>query len=290
MVIAERMMDIEDDVIQAWEKKVVPEYDVFYFPTLEEVKKYMPEHTLVIPREEFSKHNSYQTIDMINSYEMWQISKEANYVCVVPEDLFQMIDRRKQQAILNTQQAFGRGLIFDWELIEPLFQSQSYMMQKEIEGIIEPYILQNQRRYLAFQRQMWTRLPGSFKRELLIKLAELYTTNSTPMNMEVQKVVNQFQHIIPYFNRFSKENGSNCFAAVLAAATENRQKCQWLINQWIHPETFQLGLEWRGYKEVTTSMNHLNPKDILIWQDENGQMIHTTFYLGRDYFFNKALF
>ncbi|OOP70327.1 hypothetical protein BWZ43_00395 [Heyndrickxia oleronia] len=34
-------------------------------------------------------------------------------------------------------------------------------------------------------------------------------------------------------------------------------------------------------------MNHLNPKDILIWQDENGQMIHTTFYLGRDYFFNK---
>ena len=290
MVIAERMMDIEDDVIQAWEKKVVPEYDVFYFPTLEEVKKYMPEHTLVIPREEFSKHNSYQTIDMINSYEMWQISKEANYVCVVPEDLFQMIDRRKQQAILNTQQAFCRGLIFDWELIEPLFQSQSYMMQKEIEGIIEPYILQNQRRYLAFQRQMWTRLPGSFKRELLIKLAELYTTNSTPMNMEVQKVVNQFQHIIPYFNRFSKENGSNCFAAVLAAATENRQKCQWLINQWIHPETFQLGLEWRGYKEVTTSMNHLNPKDILIWQDENGQMIHTTFYLGRDYFFNKALF
>lgn len=32
------------------------------------------------------------------------------------------------------------------------------------------------------------------------------------------------------------------------------------------PETFQLGLEWRGYKEVTTSMNHLNPKDTLIWQ------------------------
>ncbi|MGE8207795.1 hypothetical protein ACQKP0_25340 [Heyndrickxia sp. NPDC080065] len=281
------VLPIEESVIQAWQEKAVPLYDLFFFTTIDEVKEYMPENILVIPRDEFNHHNVYQTIDTINSYEMWKISRKAKYVCVTPEELFPTIDRHTRTLLLNIQHELGRGLIYEWEILEPVLKNQPLQLQEEVWEIIESYIIQQDKPYIVFQRNMWTMLPYSFKRDILIKVAKLYSDKLNKIEGEVQEVLEQYPQLNKYMNRFSKNHGPNCLAAVLAAATENSQVCDWIINQWVHPETFKLGLDLRGYKEVNSPLDELERKDILIWQDEHDNINHATFHLGNRWFFNK---
>ncbi|GIN85924.1 hypothetical protein J6TS2_23100 [Heyndrickxia sporothermodurans] len=132
---------------------------------------------------------------------------------------------------------------------------------------------------------MWSQLPYSFKRDVLIKIADLYTDESIEIQGQVRDVMEQYPQIIKYANCFSANNGANCLAATLAAATEEIQRSEWIIHQWIHPETFKLGLKLRGYEEVEITLNHLLPKDVLVWGINN--IHHTAFHLGDGLFFNK---
>ncbi|GIN85926.1 hypothetical protein J6TS2_23120 [Heyndrickxia sporothermodurans] len=65
--MVQSLKGINEEILRTWEEKVVPSEDLFYFVSQEQVMELIPEHTLVIPQDEFANHNSYQTIDMINS-------------------------------------------------------------------------------------------------------------------------------------------------------------------------------------------------------------------------------
>ncbi|MGV3466769.1 MAG: hypothetical protein ACO1OT_15955 [Heyndrickxia sp.] len=276
---------VDEYTLECWEDLAVPDIDLFFFETMEQVRNHLPFVSLIIPRTEFNGHNSYQNIDINNSYQLWAVSKNGKYVCVASTQLIANLDGEKRTAILHIQKRLNRGLIYHWEFVQDVLNAVSGPNQKETLEILESYLIHNEgESHIAFQKKMWSLLPSEFKRKLLRKVAESYMDieeNPSLLDMKIPFSLEK------YINRFPTMNGPNCFAATLAAATENSTVSEWVINQWVHPDTFLLGLEMRGYREVVCEIDHLEPSDIIAWKNEHSEIIHAAYYLGSDIFFNK---
>lgn len=283
MEIMQQAIIIDDCTLNKWEEIAVPDVDLFFFETIDEVRRCMPKDSLVIPRSEFNEHGSYQSIDIINSYQLWAVSRKGNFVCVAPSRLFPTINAEKKTFILEIQKRLNRGLIYSWYELQDVLHELPLSIQLETSKLIESYLFQyDGKTFIAFQKEMWSLLPKEFKRNVLRKLANSYMDEIPETNdVKVPKSIEK------YINRFSAGNGSNCFAATLAAATDNSEASEWIITQWVHPETLLLGLEMQGFQEIGCGIDQLEPKDILLWKNDNADIIHASFHLENHLFFNK---
>ncbi|MBS4172815.1 hypothetical protein [Bacillus sp. FJAT-49736] len=274
---------IEEEALRNWEAIAVPDVELFFFETIKQIQELMPLGTLIIPRHEFNNHRSYQAMDINNSYQLWGVSNSGNYVCVLPPVLFPTIGNEKKKAILKIQKKLNRGLIYPWTLVEEVLKELPLSKEDKTRNLMKPYIFDvDGETCVAFQKEMWCQAPQILRWKMLMKIAESYID-------EIPEVEEAFlsPFLRKYSNRFPAINGPNCFAAALAAATEDVQASEWIINQWIHPDTFLLGLEMRGYKELECELDQLEPKDILVWKNQNAAFIHASFHLGKGLFFNK---
>lgn len=286
IIMAGELMEkiyLDEQTLDKWSEIAVPNVDLFFFETIDEIRNYMPSESFFIPRSEFNEHGSYQTIDIINSYQLWAVSKKGKYVCVAPPQLFPTIDLEKKMAILEIQKRLNRGLIYNWSDLQGGLHSLPLSIQMDTLDKIESYLIQDEEETLiVFQKEMWSLLPKVFKRNVLSRLAESYMDEVPDlMNVKVPSSIEK------YINRFPAANGPNCFAATLAAATENVEAREWIITQWVHLETLLLGLEMRGYQEIDSGMDQLEPKDIVLWKNDNANIIHASFHLENGLFFNK---
>ncbi len=87
--------------------------DLSYF------KNYLNE-TLIIPRDEFFKHASYRKIQLANSYEYWNISKEIEIVLVAQSGWINKLEPKEKEKLLLLQVEVGRGLSVSTKLISDL--------------------------------------------------------------------------------------------------------------------------------------------------------------------------
>lgn len=251
--------------ISSWIKDFVPEKDLFFI----EEKDLIPfennlNKLLIIPSGEFFRHPSYRQIKFSNSYTYWNISKSVDYVLVTSSSWITNLCEEKKREVLSKQINMGRGLIL------PLaFFADATLVPKEYifeEGLEQKVVI---------QYQMWNDMPFSLKENAIKKYAILWDDwkaeelpDSTP------------DHIRNYANTFTINSGSNCLSSTLFAVT----KQEWIIKEWVHPETFVNGIERAGYFITTKEIQN---GDIIIWVNESDVVQHATYYIGNDLCFNK---
>jgi hypothetical protein len=255
--------------INAWTENYVPEKDLFFLREEDLIIfKNDLAGTLVIPRAEFSNHTSYNKIQWVNSYETWNVSMDAQYVIVAQQSWITSLTRSTKEALFHIQHKVGRGLIF------PI----SYF--SETEALPEDYVIHEaEEKFVIIQHNMWKKLPTRYKEELLSMYAKLWdewTSTKSPTTLPA--------HLEKYANTFSANPGSNCLAAVLYAISSKPIKDEWIIHEWVHGETFALGLRNASF---SLTEEHFQANDVVAWVNDEGIIQHAAYCIDGDLFFNK---
>lgn len=251
--------------IKNWVEKYVPEKD-FFFIQKENLPVFEEEigKVLLIPKDEFFNHASYKQIQLANSYEYWNLSKEVDFVMVANANWITELPPSKKERLLQIQLKMNRGLIF------PL----SYF--SEIPLLLEENIVKgNENESVVLYSNLWEKLSFSIKEQLVKKYSQQWDEwvsedipERLPMIMK------------KYTNTFPTEGGSNCLAATLFAITQQ----EWMIHEWVHPQTFKETLD-RTHRQVKTE--ELIEGDVAVWGTAEGQIQHASYHVGNLFFFNK---
>ncbi|MCG7345952.1 hypothetical protein MHZ92_17710 [Sporosarcina sp. ACRSL] len=252
-----------------WIDKYVPEKDLFFMKE-SDMAAYENElsGTLVFPKNEFFKHSSYNSIQMVNSYMYWNLSKNIDYVIVAHPNWVDSMPRNKKEALFKLQVVMGRGLA------GPL----SYLTDDNL--FPEEYIIEvDGERFGILQRMMWLALPYTLKEEIICRTAQLYDEwTSTPAPAELPS------HLEKYANSFSTNPGANCLAATLYAISFHPEEEEWIIHEWVHGETFARKLTQAGYFNVDDS---IKGGDVVVWVNEEAIIQHAAYCIDGQLFFNK---
>lgn len=253
--------------IENWINNYVPDKDMFFLTEegLNKMKKYL-EKVLVIPRSEFFNHASYTQIQLVNSYIYWMISKEVAYIVVANGEWVEELPKSVQKELFFHQKKHGKGLILPSSFIPKL------------EAIPDAFIVQDSPdNFIILRSKMWNRLSYDIKVTIIKNVAqswEDWDCESIPANTP--------EHIKKYANTFSVIAGANCLAATLFAITGS----EWLVNEWVHPDTFEIGLKNAGYLKVDG--DDIQSEDVVIWENAEGVVQHAAYHLGKNLYFNKS--
>lgn len=251
--------------IKKWIEQYVPVKDLFFvkqenlFLFEEEVSQ-----VLLIPKEEFFNHASYKQIQLVNSYEYWGLSKEVEYVIVADSNWIIELAPSKKEEILQIQAKMNRGLIFPLSY----FPEGSLALKGNIVRTIEG-------ESVVLYADLWKKISFSTKARLLTKYAQQWDSwlsEEVPLHLPAM--------IKKYANTFPVEAGSNCLSATLFAISQQ----EWMIHEWIHPQTFQQKL-CRTHRLIETE--ELIEGDVAVWETDEGQVQHASFHVGNELFFNK---
>jgi hypothetical protein len=265
-VTAQTMIKIEptEEQTAIWINTLVPEKDLFYL-TEKDLSAFEAygHSVLVIPRKEFFNHTSYNQIQWINSYLYWNISPQAKFVIVAPPNWITQLQEQKRQQLLGIQTNLNRGLIIPLAFFE------------DKSPIPKDYIVNEE--YVVVQHDMWNKLPHFLKADVLKVCAQQWdkwTCHPIPEQTPA--------HIRAYANQFATASGSNCLAAALFAVTGQ----EWMIHEWVHPETFANGLARANYTVVHD--DNLFNGDVVVWVDGEDVIQHASYHIGSQLFFNKS--
>ncbi|MDN4608510.1 hypothetical protein [Sporosarcina highlanderae] len=255
--------------LDKWIENYIPEKDLFFLRA-NDLPVYQNElqGALLFPRKEFFKHSSYTGIQMVNSYMYWNISKDAEFVVVSHPDWISSLPSEKQEALFTLQYKLGRGLTGPLSLLtDNNLIPQDYVIEVNGEQIG------------ILQRAMWIGLPTSIKEEIICKTAQFYdewTSIQAPATIPA--------HLKKYANTFSTKPGANCLAAALYAISSSPDMDEWIIHEWVHDETFALGLKSADFAKTK---EEFTGGDVVVWVDENEIIKHAAYCIEDKLFFNK---
>ena len=265
--------------LEKWEESFVPESDLFFFREQDQhLIKEIGINCLIFSREEFMWHPKYAAIAYASSYSFWTLAEDIKTVVVLPHRVFPTLKDSTKIEILQIQKQVGRGLIFEARKFEGI-------LREPAKKQLEPYeFVSNDRQYIAIQKEIWTQLPKSLKSDLLNRIALDHDTPGITDPYVPQESVTS-SYVITY----PIEHDANSLSSTLyaAASISAGVKLDWIMKEWVHPVTFINGLKQIGYKEAPLSIDAVYPHDILIWKDDQERIVHASFHLDRQYFFNK---
>jgi len=265
--------------LEKWEESFIPEKDLFFFREQDEhIVNELGTNCLLFSREEFMWHPQYAAIAYSSSYTYWHLAIDITTVAVMPHRVFPILTDELKTRILKIQQEVGRGLIYEARYFDGI-------LREPAKSLLEPYtFISNNKQYYAMQKEVWTKLPKSLKSDLLNRIALEYDTPGVfDPYVPTESVTSS------YVNTYPNEHGANCLSSTLfvAASLEAGTTLDWIIKEWVHPVTFMNGLKQLGYREAPLSKDAVFPHDILIWKDKQDRIIHASFHLDKQYFFNK---
>lgn len=250
----------------SWIEKYVPDKD-FFFVKKETLSIFETEliDVLLIPKAEFFTHATYSQIQLANSYEYWQISKEVDFVIVAEAGWITKIPKAKRDALLLSQVKMNRGLVF------PLSYFSGDLLLQDADIVRE-----NEKDMIVLYAKLWKRLSFSVKEQLLKMYSQQWDEwVSEPIPEDQPMLLQQ------YANTFPIKAGSNCFAATLFAFSQQ----EWIIHEWVHPQTFMIKVR-RTHHLI--EQEELLEGDIVIWESSEGTVQHASYHIGNELFFNKS--
>ncbi|MGR3764543.1 hypothetical protein [Rossellomorea sp. NS-SX7] len=254
------------DTIDYWINAFVPEKDLFFLPAkeFEHFKEYI-DTALVIPRQEFFNHATYKQIQLNNSYQYWNISVEVDYILVVTPDWVKSLTPDKKEFLFHIQKEVGRGLIYpiSYSALDSSIPKEHII---EVDG----------EHFIILQKAMWKEIPYDIRKNLMVEFAQQWEKwDSCHYPLEAPTFLKKIA------NTFPTSSGGNCLSATLFAVSQQ----EWIINEWVHPETFKQGLKSRNYTQ--TLIQGIQKGDVVIWENSDGEIQHASFCIGNDLFFNK---
>jgi hypothetical protein len=247
--------------IERWITEYVPHKELFFVreEDLAKFEDYLHD-VLVMPEQEFFEHASYRQIELVNRYVYWRTSKDVEFVIVAHSNWITNLRTEQKRELFEAQVKLERGLIFP------------VSMFSDMSVVPEEFIIEDN---VVVQHVMWKELPLITKEQVLKEYAkqwDSWTSIVVPTNIP--------SYLQKYANTFSSNEGSNCLAATLFAVTGQ----EWMIHEWLHPKTFMNGLKHAGYFVVK---DELREDDVVVWQDEYGNIQHASYYVGDHLLFNK---
>ncbi len=258
-------MQPSNEQINNWIEQYVPVQDLFFvkeehLPLFEEEIL----QALLIPREEFFNHASYKQIQLVNSYEYWNLSKEVEFVIVAHANWITEIAPAKKEKLLQIQVKMNRGLIFPLSYFPggSLPLNEYGVKTSEVESVV-------------LYADLWEKLSFSAKAHLLKTYAQQWdgwVSEEAPVHLSSM--------IKKCANTFPIEAGSNCLSTTLFAISQQ----EWMIHEWVHPQTFMEKLR-RTHHLIKTE--ELMEGDVAVWESDAGQIQHASYHVGNELFFNK---
>ncbi|HGH7182114.1 hypothetical protein [Bacillus luti] len=281
---------IKTNILNKWIEQFLPEYDLFFFPAkYGTIVKHFTSNTLLLSKEEFSNHSIFNNIDSRNSYQVWNIHKDIQFVCVANPSLITQWDKETRESIFQIQLEVNRGSIYEWDIIESVLNDiQSASIKATTLQHVSLYSFEyGSKRYISLQKSLWDNLHKEFQYKFLILLTKQFVYQTSLSEKQIGTFKEKFPHIASYFNTFSIANGANCLAATLASVCAEMSEAQWIITKWVHDNSFLKGLQIKSYRLKSASIDSLQPSDILVWKNKNSNVVHASFHVGDGYFFNK---
>lgn len=267
------MMKVEiqptQEQIEVWVERLVPNKDLFFL-TDEDLGMLENEivGALVIPKDEFFRHSTYSSIQWVNSYMYWTVSKKVEYVLVAQPDWIITLSLEKRRRLLQRQSQHGEGLLLSLSCFSEVSQlPEEYIVEaEEGEGVI-------------LRRDMWSKLPMRCKENAMKKYAQEYDEW-----IAIEVPAHLPKHLHCYANAFATEAGANCLAATLYASSQTPCQDEWVVHEWVHTKTFEESLKAMGYVLVEGTPLQ---EDVVVWVDDNGTIQHAAYCVGDNLFFNK---
>ncbi|WP_172797562.1 hypothetical protein [Bacillus sp. FJAT-27445] len=240
---------------------------------------------MAIPVKEFFPDPFFNDFNTLNSQQLWQINRqEATFACIAHPDAIASVDGLLRKRIFQIQKKLNRGLLFEWEMIEPFAAEHG---REPLLEIIAPYVFEaDSKQYLALQAGLWAQLSTEFKQAFLLKMAGQFIDDVDISEAQLNEFRTEYPHISPFLNTFSATNGANCLAAVLAAVAGSSANTEWLISMWAGGHVFEYGLKTNHYFYEKNGSENLLPGDVLVWKNSNG-IQHAVYHLRDGFFFNK---
>ncbi|WP_456271110.1 hypothetical protein [Bacillus sp. AK031] len=266
---------LPDEVLSAWEDKLLPDYDIFFFrdnPQYVTCEEFRPED-----RTAFS-------LDVKTSFATWSISRDAKYYSKITNKDFILLTEEQQKEILEQQWLLGRGMLFLEDDLKALFKDES---AEALEVLLQSSFFNKEinKTVYMIQGHLFALFTAGAKREFLLSYAALWTVDHPVLPQLPQslcmKLMEEFTGISPFFDSFSTKNGPNCLAATAVAASNNPK----LIEEWMQPERFASILKTEQYNPV--SAEYLQKRDVLVWKNQQEQIVHAAYLLSAIYCFNK---
>ncbi|WP_128100934.1 hypothetical protein [Paenibacillus sp. DCT19] len=260
------MVEPSAERIGRWIDAYVPNKDLFFLREEHLIKLEMHlNDVLIFPSKEFFRHSSYNQIQLVNSFEYWKIDKEIKYVLVADPNWLCSLSSEMQKWINHIQLTVHRGLILPISLLStPYTFPEEYLVKDHEEE------------YVVLHSKLWSKLPYEVKVDLLKGYAKKWDDwNGYALDDSIPL------HLQRYANTFPAEGGGNCLAATLFAVSQQ----EWILNEWVHPETFAEGLKRANY--VMRDTEELRTGDVVVWMDANDIVQHASYHMGQDLFFNK---
>ena len=255
--------------VDKWIEKYVSNNDLFFIGEEDLITfgEYLSE-VLVIPKDEFFNHSSYLQIQLANSYEYWQLSKNVQYIIVAQGEWIESIPSEDKKILLRLQAYMGRGLILS-------LSSFSNPNEIPLDYIVE----YNGEHRVILQNEMWSKLSYSNKVQAIKTYAlewDNWECSDVPSNTPI--------HLKDYANSFSTNAGANCLAATLYAISAKPGHNEWIIHEWVHQKTFLLGLHQANY---VIANDELQEGDVVTWMNQEKVIQHAAYHIGNNLFFNK---
>lgn len=274
---------LSNQTMKEWEDKFIPNCNYFYFEDAEHARSLLQSKAFIISRDEFASNLQLNTLDTSTAFTPWKVDRKAKYVAVINNDDFSGIDSKNKKEIFYLQWRFGRGQIWDLEVLEQ-FQNQPPFLLDEYSFSTE------EGEKILIQKSLWNQFSTKCKEDFLKYVANLFIDEDTIL-VNLFETIDQYPLLEPYINSFSSKNGPNCFASVLGALEDNQSTRDWIIKQWVQPNTFLINLDLHGYKEATriTDLGQLsvNSRDVIVWLSSDEVPLHACFVLNNKTVFNK---
>lgn len=271
-------VEIKNETLRYWTENNFPKSDLFFF-TEEDVSiiEALGPNVMAIPVKEFFPDSFFNDFNTMNSYQLWQIDRqEAAFACVAHPGAIASVDATLRKRIFLIQKKLNRGLLFEWEMIEPFVSGPGMEFLLEM---LAPYVFDYEsRQYLALQAGLWSELPLEFKWAFLVGMAGQFIDDVDISEGQINELRFEFPHIAPYMNTFSAANGANCLAAVLAAIAGGAADTEWLISKWAGGYVFENGLKANHYFYEEGGRDYLVPGDVFVWKNSNG-IQHAAYHL-----------
>ncbi|OZM57586.1 hypothetical protein CIB95_04235 [Lottiidibacillus patelloidae] len=269
---------VNDSVLESWNKKFVPDFDLFFFA---ENHEYVETELFT-----FSIKNDF-SLDDRTSFVTWGISDKAKFYAKIHNDDFLKLSKENQKEIIKQQWVLGRGVLFKESELLLLLKNNSNENLKTLE-VLKDYSIEEDainEKIFILQGHTWKRLSPLIRKSILLNYADLWVNDNAVFHnlkqSEQDSLSKEYPHLIPFIDHFPSRNGPNCFASVIAVVTGDLNH----MNDWMQSEQFIKLLKQHNYlKTITTNYKK---QDVLVWKNQNGTPVHAAFLLNDKLSFNK---
>lgn len=196
----------------------------------------------------------------VNAYHAWAMPNAVTRIVVDSGDWGKSLSPTNRRLASELQVRFKRGMCIALERFPNA----------------DPPISSVADDHLVLDHHIWSSLPEVIRRRVIETELPLWDDDiSFPISHGTPR------HIASIAHSFIRQEGVNCLAVTAFAIAGNHAD----LLQWMLPNAFSGELRNYGYAEVSGSPNQ--PGDVIVFRDEDGNIVHAAYVLAPDRILNK---